>query len=989
MKKINSRGKSRNLLTTILVMAAAVFGFASCEKYDLEETTPEWLGASIYDYLADNGYDTYVQIIDALGYKDVLSRTGSKTIFVADEEAVQRFFDSGIFKKANGEPVASVKDMSLAQMKMLLYGSMLNNVYQVAMLSSTEGTPPTQGDCMRRVASLSIWDSVPLLTPAMMPNNKYWAPFKANNKSVRCLNDETQRPIVFFTNKFLTMKKITDDDYDFLFNQGKFSRNGVVKPGRETRDASVNGIRIKEQNVKCFNGFIHVMDEVIYPLPNMADYLDGNPNTSIYNALLERFCAPFYQFGSLTDDGKSMTREWNENISKVNGYEQVDTLWQKRFFSKRSHEGNDVKELETDAYGRSANGVLKFDPAWNSYYSATSSTTGANVAMQQNMGVMLVPDNKAMTAWWLSGGGVDLRERYHALEKTPSTVEEVIEDMAGIPDNVIVPLLNNNMLNSFVSSVPSKFANVLDDANDPMGITVSQIDSVKMCCNGAIYFTNYVFSPAEYRSVSFPTLVNKSLQILNWDISADVLGFNAYLNSMVATYSFFVPRAMYVPGISEDCGGYDVLLYKDPVSGGEKYTQMFAFYYDEDPKTPLKEKVKARIYAVDEDGNIGERFGDATLDQVKDRLEDLLDYHIVIGDVEDGYEYYQTKGRGTVKVDMANMLVYGGYQLEKNQGLKIQQVYDKLKDNGNGRTYLIDEPLASSYNSVNDILSDSIGHPEFSIFNDMMSPFYENERNGNPVGGMNVNTFNTYHYTVYAPSDKVLAPMIENCEVLDWNKIAELEEYYQTLEEDSVAYSLAMTRLSKALRTDVVKDLKASKYASTKIWNPKDANYTAFWNEAKALLDKVETTSADSNYVYSYYINEDKGSMGILNKQLSDFVKYHIQDNSVYIGGEFKIDTIHVSDPYAHYETAYMNSRQQFEKLAVRSHGGEITIIDAANKEHRVLTSDPNYYNIMCRDYEFKKEGTRASMLETSSFAVVHMIDTPLSNGIEFTYYKF
>ena len=69
MKKINSRGKSRNLLTTILVMAAAVFGFASCEKYDLEETTPEWLGASIYDYLADNGYDTYVQIIDALGYK--------------------------------------------------------------------------------------------------------------------------------------------------------------------------------------------------------------------------------------------------------------------------------------------------------------------------------------------------------------------------------------------------------------------------------------------------------------------------------------------------------------------------------------------------------------------------------------------------------------------------------------------------------------------------------------------------------------------------------------------------------------------------------------------------------------------------------------------------------------------------------------------------------------------------------------------------------
>lgn len=991
MKKINSRGNCPNLLTALLVLAATLFGTASCERYDLEERTPEWLGASIYEYLKDNHYDTYVKLINDLNYKDILMRTGSKTLFVADEDAFSRFYQSGVFKKADGTPVRGYEDLSLAQKKMLLYGSMLNNVYQVAMLSSTEGTPPLQGDCMRRIVSSSIWDSVPFMKPQSMPSNKYWNHLRSGD-GVYIMTDETNKPMVFFTYKFLQMKKIQNSDYDFLFNQGEYSRGKAI-PAYQPGDASVNGSRIKEQNIKCFNGFVHVMEDVIYPLPNMAEYLRTNPNTSKYSSLLERFSAPYYQFGSLSDDGKTMRDEFNRLYGDSLKGTYIDTLYQMRFFSKRSHDGASAGPLETDAYGKSANGVLKFDPAWNTYYSATSSTTTSNVAMQQNMGVMLVPSDAAMDAWWNSSetGKVNpLKERYQVMDS--------------IPDDVIVKLLNNNMLNSFVSSVPSKFATVLDDANDPMGIKPENIDSVKMCCNGAVYFTNVVFSPTAYRSVSFPTLVNDTLKIINWAI--DNLGFDAYLNSMVAEYSFFVPKSQVVPGVSDypSIAGRPVLLYLDPVSAANKYTQLFAFYYDE--KAPLSERVKAEIFNYDlVNQSVGEWIRTASIGnkdkgeagEVIDRLEDILDYHIVIGDVRDKYTYYQTKGRGTVKVDVASNHVWGGFQSETSEPATISTIYDMTTLwQGNGVTYMIDEPLLTSYNTVYDVITDQ-NRPKFNEFYNLMSGFFQNERNGHAMGGDCLSTFNTYHYTVYVPSSESLNKAYQTKEILNWTMIDELEEYYQTLAEDSAAYRTAMIRLSKALRTDIVKKLKQDKYLSCQIWNESDNNYSAFWKEAVALLDAEATTDDDLAYEYGYYVNaggaftdQTTGKVlpGVLDGQLNNFVKYHIQDNSVYYGGELKMDS-HSSDPYAHFETAYMNSRSQFEKLAVKSDDSGITVVDYAGITHKVLTDDAKYYNNMCREIEYDANRQSAKYIETSSFAVVHLIDSPLNNGIEFTYYKF
>jgi len=109
--------------------ASVLFGLSSCQSdFDLDTRTPEWLGTSIYEtleegFVGENGKDytgkftTFVRLIDDLNYTNVMARTGSKTLFVADDDAFERFYAKGIFTKADGTPVTRYEEMSLAQKK--------------------------------------------------------------------------------------------------------------------------------------------------------------------------------------------------------------------------------------------------------------------------------------------------------------------------------------------------------------------------------------------------------------------------------------------------------------------------------------------------------------------------------------------------------------------------------------------------------------------------------------------------------------------------------------------------------------------------------------------------------------------------------------------------------------------------------------------------------------------------------------------------------
>ena len=815
--------------------------FTACTAYDLDERTPEGWGSSIYNWLSEQGnYTNTVRMIDDLGYREVLAKTGSKTLFVADDAAYERFF------RNNHWGVSSYGQLSTSQKKLLLFGSMIDNSMQLNTLPSVEGTPPKEGECMRRFASSTAFDSVAVLSPKQMPDNPYWQRHREAGVPMVCMMDNSTVPLVQFIEKQLVNKRITNADYDFIYNH---------TTQRQAGDASINGVQVEQPNIKCSNGFIHKMSEVITPLPNMAELLRQKPIASKFTGLLERFCAPYPM-------DQATATQYNYLYDA-----HVDTVYQKRFFSEKSQDGQPVKNTPDKG---PVNGQLKFDPEWNAYYAGLNDQDG-NVVMQRDMAVIMVPSDDAMNKYWEEGAGRVLKDYYHKWEN--------------VPDEVISKLINNNMLSSFVSSVPSKFQGILNDANDPMGVEEEAIDSVWLGCNGAIYLTNRVYSPTAYVSVSFPALINETMRILYWGI--EQLQYNVYLNSLNSYYSFFIPT------------NNALLQYIDPCSYGKNQTQLMRFHYDA-TKVNKEERVWASLWNYDmETGEIGDSITRITdYNTIRNRLKDILDTHIVIGNVEDGHTFYRTKGGTELRITNASagengMTVEGSFQMNEGQPAHITYVYDQTAG-GNGKSYILDnEPIMGTRHTVRDVLA---SREEFSKFLELMdgSGLFEQIHNKrNATAGQNISSFNTYHYTVYVPTNASIEALQKAGKLSSWETVDAYEEAGNTM-----------------LKT--------------------------------------------------------RDSLQIVN-----FLKYHIQDNALFIGAE---------EESGDFETAVVDpSTERFYRVSASLEANGINLRDHAGNNRYVLTADPRLFNLVAREYQYDTaDATRANNIETSSSAVVHLINEPL-----------
>ena len=1082
MKRFKSLTNRSGLFGAILAVMATVFGVTSCKPdFDLDKRFPEWLGTSIYETLKEGfrndstgeqySFNTFVRLIEDLDQVSVLAKTGSKTLFVADDKAFERFFKNCPFLLENGERVTSYDQLSIAQKTMILNGSMLNNVYQVAMLSSSPGsdqngnvTPPLPGTCMRKVSASTVLDTIPVLKASDFPkHNEHWDRLRTKNagRGIVLLQDGTNKPIIFFVNKFLVAKRIDTDDYDFLFRLGKYSKVG--KPAHKPGDASINGTSIAWPNKKCFNGFLHVMEDVVYLLPNMADYIASNPNSQIFSSIIERFAVPTYSRNDRGSRDENIRMLLDAGLIKSTALEQAmsgnaDSVFVKKYLSSRASVSQQNKfvgqSTGLDGIPVKSEAILRFDPGWNSYIASVNGSS-ADVAIQEDMGLMMVPLDSALMQWWLdeSQVGARLRATFGLKKDMPAasmTKEDVIEDMAGIPLDVVVELVNNNMQYSLVSSVPSKFQSVLNDAQDPFFEDKTRteaentIDDVVMCCNGAVYFTSTVYVPTTYRSVAYPVIVNQKLKIIDYAIRSDKkLAYKAYLNSMVAEYSFFVPL---VDSIGTGIPAFkDKLVWIDPASfylkaNGLGSVKVIAFSYGKlDETDPLAQPtLMGDIYDYDVDNGTFTEFGKKLVLKLKldggeyvadesddataffrNRLQDIMDYHIVIGDVEtptvadpEGYSYFRTKGRGTIRFkgvadpvnDYENMIVQGGWQIE-NEGkgdaierpIKVVQRVDLSKKTsltpGNGRTYIIDRPLQTSRKSVFDIVSDSVNYPEFTTFYHLMSDagVFAELSNGNNLGALKcVSSFNTYHYTVYVPTNASLKTLYQSRVLLTKTQLDSIEKAYNTNIVESIKDDYEDEDDYNPAKVDSIIGVRYPPYLmalSMELFGTKDSLNAV---KAAAPLKAGETNDAyRARFGATFFVNKKKN-------QMKDFVNYHIQDNSVYIGADFNAgidDRTGLPAEKAEYETAFMNSNQQFVKLTVKG-GNHIYVTDRKGNTRQVQETksptDKPYYNIMCREYEIKPtSGTTLSetsyelfSIETSSYAVIHLIDEPLCNGV-------
>lgn len=973
--------KHHGKIREISVFAALLFlcvGVQSCkDPYLLDDEEPDWLGASIYDYMQEKGNFTYfLKVIDDLNYTEVLSKTGSKTLFAADDEA----FLKGI-KDAWG--LTSYSQLSDAQKKVILYNSMLDNAYLLEMMSSSAATGTDaevqEGRCLRQVTSANIVDTIGRYAGNELPqNNPFWDRYR--EKGIRLALDGTNFLMVHFLEEQLYQNNITLNDLEILFNH----RYG----GQITADdAFIFDKRVINQNVTCKNGYVHQLDGLLIPPSNMAEEIRRNPKTQLFSRLLDRFAVPVYNAQLSSDYNRLYHYGDDANAERV---------YEKRYFTStrnRNATGDYLDFVDDDQRTRAAKGSLYFDPGWNSF------TSGVGGSVEADMGAMFVPNDETLEEYFRTGKGKALIERYGVRADgnrisiaDRKGLEEAVDS---IPMDVIQALLRNVMKSTFNATVPSKFESIMNDARESMKIEVAHIDECMITNNGVVYVTKEVYSPARYVAVIAPVMLGETTQAAYWAINS--YEYDKYLLAMDSYFSLIVP--------SEGAMRYnDVSSLRDP------NPTCYIFHY-EPPVGSKKASVYAEQWTYDKaTGELLEQKANLTNStRIKNLLEQMMEYYIIVGDFEDGNKYHMAKGYGTVKVEYGSQTrtrvrngvteevpvvdrIYGGHEIEIDTtgidtGLPVGEMYIQE----NGVTYRLDAGMIQPpTQSVYKVLSDPVRHEDFNEFFQLCQTSdavvelvgARNEKgqidpdstkkflifeNANGLD-YNIHTFNTYHYTVYVPTNDAI---LDACEkgLPTWDV---LEEETEDVNEEIANVADLETQIEELQNTLALKI--SNNEPDTAVVRIQIDNLQATVNQKNA---QITTRKKDI----------EKRAMLII-----DFVKYHIQDNSVYVD-EKPHQMVEGNNVYTvvNYETASLdNLTKRFSKVTVETKDSPYSThptisvkgdIDEIDNTCYVINSgkEGQDYNIMTRDIEFASSSSLVN-IETSSYAVVHQIDNYLVN---------
>lgn len=764
---------------------------------------PASLGGSIYEELKNPNPDhltgtfkTYLRLVDDLNYSSTLSRTGSKTVFPANDEAFERFFQS------NKWGVTSYEELSNSQKKLLLYSSMIDNALLVSMLSNVSGGTDgiTAGLGLKHPTSVSVIERLEhYYDAAQMPaNNSWWK--KYYQTGIDVVSDNTRPMMVHFTREQMVNNNITTigENSDFSILTGE-TYDEASKPAYIFNDRIIN------RDITCMNGYIQQLQDVLLPPGNMAQVLRDENETSIFSRMVDYFAAPYYDAAT--------TNQYND-WAVANNVPTIDSIYQVRYLSSRSQNASLVVDPSGNTMGQGR--YLSYDPGWNQYYPAHANSSSIDYSIT-DMGAMFVPCDAAIKKYFLPGGsGAFLIDIYGTKDNTEANLLENLDSMYVKNPQVISAFIKNLQKNSFVETVPSKFESIINDASENMGMKLDYLKKnsdgkydIKIANNGVIYILNDMIAPDEYQAVLAPASSYPDMRIMNWAIQdRKYLGvdFKFYLLAMSANYAFFIPE-------DEAFNAY----YIDPTSLGHQKPEVLHFYYNE-KKNPV---VRCDRYYYDvATGTLGERIGEvADISQRSSQLVDILNYHTVLmesGETFGHNKYYKTKHGGEICLQgngEAGSSIVSGAQIDNGAAPSvIKAVYNEK----NGTAFRVSNIIQAPQNSVAKTLKNNDQFSEFyeacagfsatdilkwAGISDVTNTFGTTEQDqyiiftstyGTGKNAIkkacldeNVKMFNTYNYTLYAPDNAAMEEAYANG-LPRWSNIQALFEEYGDEAPDNV-----------------------------------------------------------------------------------------------------------------------------------------------------------------------------------------------------------
>ena len=968
-------------------------GFTSCadDKFhlkDFEDSKPSFLGQSIYHELQNRGeYSTVLRLIDDLEYAEVLSKTGSKTLFVANDEAYAKFFAEG----GNPWGVRSYDDLSKNQKRVLLNNSMLNNAYVLEMLANTEGGGKNL--CLRQGTSATASDSVTRWAVTELPQTlsltetDWFKQLRSKGDSVYMALDSTDPMMSHFLEGQMKEKNITTGDIEKIMGQPWI-------PDGTTSFGFINDCRIIDGDVVCLNGYIHVLDKVLLAPGNMAEVIRSNGQTNLFSAMLDRFAAPYYN--------EQLTRQYKA-LNDI----PADSVFEKRYISNRSQGGGKIAK-RPDGLSFGEQQFLPFDPGWNQY--AVSSST----VKEQDMAAMFVPSDEAMINYFVRGGGTDLIQRYGILDNTE---ENLLMNLYQIPLHLIQPLIQNLMKDSFNESVPSKFLTIVNDAQDQMFASYSSLEDYKLhiekCLlanNGVIYVTNTVDAPADYASVIAPALTSNNTQIVRSVVRADdnfIEGtsynqaplkqyFSTYLKAMQSHFSFFVP-------VDEGLGNYG---YVEPVSyatqpfGAKSNNRWYwSFKYDDVTRgAVIPVEATAYIYNMSKGQQPGtdKKKGNSYVSKVTDamgsgvgqqkrlNLIEMVDQHILVHEdpagINDERTYYLSRNgaplrlteKGTFEGKNVGMKVEGGFQVmindpaegytENDHTAVVLEGYDKTAASngyGNGMTYLIDRPVQPTMRSVYNHFKVPADNNPYSEFYELANPEYVSAELLQACG-----YFNLEEIDAKTGKPKLMSSQDQQAEKLKFHIFARQNDNVQ-----------GTSTYCPANKEQLVRFFNNYNYT---IYVPTNEQVQAARDMGLMTWDEIYAWVAEKTNDYEDDLSSaDSIKARTMITVLVNFVKYHFQDQSVFV------DNVTAQNQYQ--TSCIDNVTNSYLSLNVIQSPSALSVLDRSGNTVDVVASEENR-NLLARDICYNAAAASASYIKNSSYVVIHQIDGYLNYNSDADY---
>ncbi|MBO7140156.1 MAG: hypothetical protein J6W19_06245 [Prevotella sp.] len=927
----------------------------SCiDKYEEvdADSKPSWLGESIYAELknpAGHGlltgtFNNYLRLIDDLGYDEVLARTGSKTVFPANDEAFDRFF------KSNDWGVTSYEQLTESQKKLLLYSSMLDNALLLGLLpnASNGNSDVLKGQALKHATNVSIIDSVQFITgsgsedirPSGMPaNNGYWQ--KYYDKGIHVVSDATRPMMVHLTREYMLANdiKVTGgEESDFAIITGEPYVEGT---------AYVFNDRVVKGDITCQNGYIHQMENVIVPPGNMTQVLRRKDNTKYFSRILDYFAVPYYD--------ESTTKNYND-WAQLNNKPLIDSIFQVRYLSTRSQ--GEALNRDPNRQIKSSDVILGFDPGWNQYHPAVANAGQRDISIM-DMATIFVPSDEAVKKYFLPGGNgaylIDIYGNYKFGENNEAHLAENLDSLHSKNPQVLTAFAKNLMRATFAGTVPSKFETVTNDASELLGVTKDNIvrtadgkRDITIANNGALYVLNELIAPDEYQAVLAPASVYPDLRVMNWAIQDRAylgVDFKFYLLAMRANYGLFIP---------ED-GAFD-LYYLDPTSLGHldnnqvgtQRPDVLHFYYDPTSKTQPLLKCDRYYYDM-ETGEVDTTTNarSVSIASVKSQLIDILNYHTVVlneGEKMGSNHYYKTKHGGEIyfEENREGGRVMSGAQIDDPDHFPAS-VIKTIYNQKNGDAFRLDRVIVPPLKSVYSFVSEN---DQFSEFLEMCNGFSAE-------------------------------PMLE------WAGIPKVNPKNESLPSPQDAYTI----FTRDYKLGSKSTAEACLDYNVKMFNT--YNYTLFapdntamqqafsnglptWTEVQDLFNEwaeVDTTEMTADDFERMQTAKDMAYMKI--RAMRDFVRFHFITGSVYADNSIE---------GGRYQTLSSDATGVAKEVILGGGNGTLTVRDLKSG-HEVSVTAGNgskLVNKMARDYWFNAEKTQASAIETSSFCSVHQISEPL-----------